>query len=129
MSERLCFVINLRPGGAALYDQLHQGMSARTRETLLACGFSDYTIFRHEDLVIGYARCDPDVDTVLARQDETLGDELSPLAEVIAGPLVRASQVWRLDGDTAEDTTAVIRNGEQARRKPSPREEEQWPTV
>lgn len=95
--ERLCFVITLRPGGESLYDELHQNMSEETRATLAQCGFSDYTIFRHENTVIGYALCDPDVDTVLARQDATRGDEPSPLGSWIQGPLVRVSQVWRLE--------------------------------
>lgn len=95
--ERLCFSIELKDGGEEVYDTLHQNMSQELRRALAECGYENYTIFRNGTTVIGYAECSPDVQTVLQRQSETLGDELRPLKSVIAKPLTLAKPVWRLD--------------------------------
>ena len=53
--RRQCFVLHLRPGRASRYDQLHHAMPSAVAQELTAAGFRNYTLFRHEDLVIGYA--------------------------------------------------------------------------
>ena len=66
--ERLCFVLDVNFGQEETYDRAHREMPPEVREALTECGYSNYTIFRVDGTVIGYAECEPDVKTVLDRQ-------------------------------------------------------------
>ena len=66
--ERLCFVLEVNFGQEETYDSAHRDMPPEVRDALTECGYSNYTIFRVDGTVIGYAECEPDVKTVLDRQ-------------------------------------------------------------
>ena len=97
--QRLCFMIELTSGDEALYDQVHQAMSPELRDALSACGFDNYTIFRHGTTVVGYAECRPSIDTVLQRQADLAAVELSPLRSIVVKPLTLLDEIWRLHHD------------------------------
>jgi len=64
--RRQCFVLHLRPGQASRYDELHRTMPSAVAHELAAAGFCNYTLFRHEELVIGYAEGVDDILDALA---------------------------------------------------------------
>jgi L-rhamnose mutarotase len=96
MMERFCFVLPLRHGMGPEYDRVHAALPAEVHQQLAAAGFRDYTIFREGETVVGYARCDPDIETVLAKQKQ-LSEVLRPVADIAAGPLRILPPVWRLE--------------------------------
>ena len=63
-------MLHLRPGQASRYDELHHAMPSAVAQELTAAGFRNYTLFRHGDLVIGYAE---GIDDILAALG-TVGD-------------------------------------------------------
>ncbi len=64
--SRQCFVLYLRPGQASRYDELHRTMPSAVAQELAAVGFRNYTLFRHKELVIGYAEGVDDILDALA---------------------------------------------------------------
>jgi L-rhamnose mutarotase len=96
--ERMCFVMPLNPGQEEKYDRVHQEMSDEVRAALVEAGYSNYTIFRLGSTVIGYAECEPDVQTVLdnQRSHPAMQGWGPALAGVAQGPLEVAAEVWRL---------------------------------
>jgi L-rhamnose mutarotase len=96
--ERLCFLIELNPGQEEKYDRVHREMFPEMHEALVEAGYTNYTIFRLNQTVVGYAECVPDVKTVL---DFMAGNPVSKrwgeaLAGVANGRLELADEVWRL---------------------------------
>lgn len=63
-------------------------------------GQGRYTIFRHAELVVGYAECEP---TVAAAQDpahdpDAIGERWHAyMADLLLEPMVIAPEVWHLD--------------------------------
>lgn len=96
--ERLCFLIELNEGEEERYDRVHREMFPEMHDALVEAGYTNYTIFRRGTTVAGYAECEPDVDTVLAKMaanpvSKRWGDALAGVAR---SRLVRADEVWRL---------------------------------
>lgn len=96
--ERLCFIIELNPGKEETYDRVHREMFPEMHEALVEAGYTNYTIFRANHTVVGYAECEPDVKTVL---DFMAKHPVSKrwgeaLAGVTRRPLELAGEVWRL---------------------------------
>lgn len=96
--ERLCFLIELNEGQEERYDRVHREMFPEMHAALVDAGYTNYTIFRHETTVTGYAECEPDVETVLERMaaNPVSARWGEALAGVARRPLVRAQEVWRL---------------------------------
>lgn len=103
--ERMCFMLPLKPDTSDVYDRAHEELSPKVHALLAGCGFNNYTIFRTGNTVIGYAECEPDVETVLARQAQLELTELAAVGEILAGPLVVLLTVWRLDQQPDSEPT------------------------
>ncbi|GDX24278.1 L-rhamnose mutarotase [Actinomycetes bacterium] len=102
--ERLCFLIHLFEGGEEEYDQRHENIWPEMEDAVVAAGFRNYSLFRLGTLAIGYAECEPDVETVL-RKMATFDVEHkwnSSLITVIKnsdgdnGGLINVPEVWHL---------------------------------
>jgi L-rhamnose mutarotase len=65
--ERLCFLIHIFGGTEEEYDQRHSDIWPEMEEAVAAAGFRNYSLFRLGTQVIGYAECEPDVETALKR--------------------------------------------------------------
>ncbi len=102
--ERLCFFIKLRPGAEAEYDRRHAEIWPEMAEAVATAGYTNYTLFRRDRTVVGYAECVPDVATVLAAIGATeVGERWSKsFVDIIErmtdadGDLLRADEVWHL---------------------------------
>lgn len=103
--ERLCFFIHLKPGVEAEYERLHREMWPEMTAALQDCGFTNYTLFRRDLLVVGYLECVPSVVETLGAFDQTEVSERwnKAFAEIIdymsdaEGRLLAANEVWHLD--------------------------------
>lgn len=96
--ERLCFIIELNPGKEEQYDRVHREMFPEMHEALVGAGYSNYTIFRLNQTVVGYAECEPDAKTALEFMGKHPVSERwgEALAGVAKRPLELAEEVWRL---------------------------------
>lgn len=107
--ERLLFVMTLRPGMEAEYERRHEAVWPALLGDLYAAGFRNYSLFRRDLQVYGYAECHPTVSAALdAMGGSTANAEWSRwFDDVIAeltepdGSLRRAWECWHLDEDAA----------------------------
>lgn len=65
--ERLCFLIHLIKDTGTEYDQRHDDIWPEMEAAVAAAGFRNYSLFRLGELAVGYAECEPDVETVLKK--------------------------------------------------------------
>lgn len=95
----------LRPGTEAEYKRRHDEIWPELVEAIKDAGFSNYSLFRRGVTVIGYAECEPDVATALAklgptevnrRWAEWFEDVIVALTDE-QGNLRTAKEVWHLD--------------------------------
>ncbi|WP_064745132.1 L-rhamnose mutarotase [Pseudonocardia acaciae] len=102
--RRYCFTFTIIPGREAEYDRRHREVWPELVAALRANGVSNYSIFRRDRLVIGYAECEPDGPTAFGavgdtevnrRWAEWFGDVLVELADGTGGPAACA-EVWHL---------------------------------
>ena len=49
------------------YDQRHDDIWPEMEAAVAAAGFRNYSLFRLGELAVGYAECEPDVETVLKK--------------------------------------------------------------
>lgn len=103
--ERLCFFIHLKPGAEGEYERLHREMWPEMTAALQECGFTNYSLFRRDLLVVGYLECVPTVaDTfaafgstdVAARWNAAFADIINSMTDA-DGQLLVADEVWHLD--------------------------------
>lgn len=102
--ERLCFLIHLVPGAEAEYERLHDEIWPRMTEALTEAGFTNYSLFRRDQLVVGYVECVPTVAEANAKYGATeVSAEWNAAFKGIiatmtdeAGELLRADEVWHL---------------------------------
>ena len=104
MMERLCFLIHLFDGAGAEYDQRHDDIWPEMEEAVAAAGFRNYSLFRLGELAVGYAECEPDIETVLEKM-ATFDVEHKWNASLIHviknaagenGGLINVPEVWHL---------------------------------
>lgn len=102
--ERLCFAMELKPGQELEYDRRHDTIWPEMRDAVSAAGFTNYGLFRRGSLVIGYAECVPDVETVLAKigashvnteWSESFGEIIQSMTDD-NGNLITYTEVWHL---------------------------------
>lgn len=102
--QRLCFMMTLAPGQEAEYERRHAEIWPEMVEALQRSGFRNYSLFRRDLVVIGYAECEPDVGTVLeamtaepvnARWGASFGDIIRSLADE-SGDLIDFTELWHL---------------------------------
>ena len=67
MMERLCFLIHLIEDTETEYDQRHDDIWPEMEAAVAAAGFRNYSLFRLGELAVGYAECEPDIETVLKK--------------------------------------------------------------
>lgn len=66
-SERICFLMHLEEGMETEYERRHRELWPEMLAALEHAGYTNYTLFRNGDVVVGYAECRPDAATVTAR--------------------------------------------------------------
>jgi L-rhamnose mutarotase len=52
--QRICQLVNVRPEEVAEYEQIHKEVWPGVLQTITACNITNYSIFRHNDLLIAY---------------------------------------------------------------------------
>jgi L-rhamnose mutarotase len=100
--ERLCFIFTVREGQEDEYDRRHQEMWPELIVLIRASGMTNYTIFRRDRLVVGYAECMP---TIAATQRPELDPDgigsrwataMADVLEQTTDGLPSATEVWHL---------------------------------
>jgi L-rhamnose mutarotase len=96
-------MLTIAAGTEEEFDRRHREIWPEMAESMTESGFRNYTLFRRGDLVVGYAECDPDVETVRRRMAETpvaARWEESTAGMVTAEPgsdgVERIDEVWHL---------------------------------
>jgi L-rhamnose mutarotase len=101
--ERLCFVISVVRGAEEEFDRRHAEIWPEMSTAMRAAGYSNYSLFRRDQTVIGYAECHPSVESAAASMAakevaERWNASMVGLVDYPgAGPsLVRFEEVWHL---------------------------------
>lgn len=102
--ERMCFLIHLNPGREAEYERLHDEMWPGMTKALKDAGFTNYSLFRRDQLVVGYVECVPNAAEAFATYGATdVSAEWNVAFEGIiasmttdSGKLLVAEEVWHL---------------------------------
>lgn len=103
--ERVCFTFEIRPGTEAEYQKRHDEIWPDLVAAIKAAGQSNYSMFRHGTLIVGYVECEPDAATawarigstdVNARWQEWFKDIIVPLTDK-HGQFKMLDEVWHLD--------------------------------
>lgn len=102
--ERLCFFIHLKTGQEKEYERRHDEIWPDMAQAVSAAGYTNYTLFRKDLLVVGYAECVPDVATVFALMGEAeVGarwtESFADIIDTMTGPdgaVLQADEVWHL---------------------------------
>ena len=102
--ERLCFLIHLIKDTGAEYDQRHDDILPEMEAAVAAAGLRNYSLFRLGDLAVGYAECEPNIETVLSkmatfdvehRSNASL-EHVTKNSDGENGGLINVSEVWHL---------------------------------
>ncbi len=103
--ERVCFTFQLKPGTEDEYKKRHDEIWPELVDAVKESGFTNYTLFRRDLQVIGYAECVPDVATVFGkigsydvntRWSKWFEDLIEQLTDE-HGQMFYAPEVWHLD--------------------------------
>jgi L-rhamnose mutarotase len=71
MTQRVCFLLQVRPDRVAEYRRRHAEVWPEMREALSATGWRNYSLFLRDDgLLVGYLECE-DFDASRAAMDAT----------------------------------------------------------
>ena len=71
MTQRVCFLLQVRPDRVAEYRRRHAEVWPEMREALSATGWRNYSLFLRDDgLLVGYLECE-DFDASRAAMDVT----------------------------------------------------------
>ncbi|HZA81816.1 MAG TPA: L-rhamnose mutarotase [Actinomycetes bacterium] len=71
MTQRVCFLLQVRPDRVAEYRRRHAAVWPEMREALSAAGWHNYSLFLRDDgLLVGYLECE-DFDAARATMDAT----------------------------------------------------------
>ncbi len=98
--ERLCFVLPIVPGTEAEFDSRHAELWPEMASAMREAGYGNYTLFRREQTVIGYAECHPDVASASGKMAGTevaarWGESMAGIVEDSPG-LTHYEEVWHL---------------------------------
>lgn len=101
-AEQVCRLVWLKPEAVEEYDRLHREAPPEIYERLRQGGVSDYSIFRHGELLINVSRPDRSAapPTIHADLHRDWQASLRPLfARTVddEGAHIRATRVFRLD--------------------------------
>lgn len=86
--QRIAFLLRLRPGTGAAYDEAHRHVWPEMLELLKRAGISEYSIFRRDELLVLSMRVERDFETtwrqiesdpVNARWQEAMGEFFAPM--------------------------------------------------
>lgn len=113
---RCCFAVRLNPGMGPTYDRLHDEMGPEVREAIGRAGFERMTMFRHDDLAVGYAEVRGLPDHAFARlgTDDAFGAWAAGFDGVFLGGagddgIARVeglAEVWHMGSSSADGGTA-----------------------
>ena len=71
MTQRVCFLLQVRPDRVGEYRERHRAVWPEMREALSAAGWRNYSLFLREDgLLVGYLECE-DFAAALAAMEAT----------------------------------------------------------
>ena len=65
--ERICFTFEIRPGTEAEYKRRHDEIWPELVDAIRESGFRNYSLFRRDLQIVGYAECHPDRATAFAK--------------------------------------------------------------
>lgn len=103
--ERICFILELKPGQEQEYERRHNEIWPELVHTLRESGVHNYSLFRRGLEVIGYAECEPDASTAFGKVGQTeVNSKWSKWFEEVIDrqfdrngePLI-APEVWHID--------------------------------
>lgn len=105
MSERVCFLMRVRPEALEEYTRRHAAVWPEMRAALRGAGWRNYSLFSVGDgTIIGYCEADDFEAALDAMQDRDVNTrwqaEMAPMFEVGAAPdtsLQRLEEIFRLD--------------------------------
>lgn len=92
--QRVAFLLRLKPGAGAAYDEAHQQVWPEMLALLKRAGISDYSIFRRDELLVLSMRVEQDFETtwreiesdaVNTRWQEAMGEYFAAMEGVRAG--------------------------------------------
>jgi L-rhamnose mutarotase len=104
--ERICFTFQLRPGMEAEYKRRHDEIWPELVAAIKDAGISNYSLFRSDTRIIGYAECEPTAAAAFAavgatdvsrRWTEWFVPEVIPGLAAEDGTLIQLDEVWHLD--------------------------------
>lgn len=110
--ERLHFTMRLRAGAEAEYERRHLDVWPTLVADLYAAGWRNYSLFRRDRTVHGYAECHPDVATANAAMAASTAnvqwatwfeDVIEELTDA-HGALFTAQEVWHMDEEPTPGT-------------------------
>jgi L-rhamnose mutarotase len=65
--ERVAFMLKLKPGAEAAYDEAHRNVWPEMLALLKSAGISEYSIFRRDDILILSLRVEAEFETTWQR--------------------------------------------------------------
>lgn len=103
--ERICFILELKPGQEQEYERRHNDVWAELVRILRESGVNNYSLFRRGLEVIGYAECEPDAASAFGKVGKTeINSRWSKWFEDVIdrqfdqnGELLIAPEVWHID--------------------------------
>jgi L-rhamnose mutarotase len=105
MSERVCFVMRVRPEALEEYRRRHREVWPEMLEALRRTGWRNYSLFAAGDgMIIGYLETDEFQAALDGMQQEPVNGrwqaEMAPMFQLQAAPdtsLVRLEEIFHLD--------------------------------
>ncbi len=97
-------MMTLVDGQEAEYERRHRELWPEMLDALTVAGYTNYTLFRSGLTVIGYAECEPDVQTATVRMaaspvndrwNESFRNIISPAAP--SEYAVGLTEIWHID--------------------------------
>ena len=103
--ERVAFAMKLLPGAEAEYRRRHAAVWPEMLDALRAAGCHDYSIFQHDDDLVGVFKVDDfdrfraqmDASPVNARWQAEMAALIDPCTDPATGFHRRLPEVFRLD--------------------------------
>jgi L-rhamnose mutarotase len=96
-------MLSIAVGTEEEFDRRHREIWPEMTEAMKESGFGNYTLFRRGDTVVGYAECEPDVESAGRRMAETpvaarWGESMAGIVVVEPGStgIERIDEVWHL---------------------------------
>jgi L-rhamnose mutarotase len=99
--ERLCFQLSITHGAEDEFDRRHADIWPDMATEMDKAGYHNYTLFRRDQTVVGYAECHPDIASAAATLATTdvaarWNDSMTGIIEPGEGSFVQFEEIWHL---------------------------------